>query len=279
MCTGAVHFRTSYHRVMRYVKDFRPSDLRLRPSERVEVVFGAGASSSGARSSKSRTSSSKRCPCRVRRTTSRLLRALLTSRLEPGAIAAPRRSHPISATAARTRHSINKLRRLEVPPASPRRRGGPRPPRPAVFSRVAALAASSTASLRRSFVGEAFALYRRLSLCGNQIVAARLRPLRPWLIFTQAFAFPKYAPKSPAVASVSRGATSRLRRPLRPVSLLFCTIVACVEINQCVGCTRQFFFKSFLGDDAADLARSSGEEPASPRHRAGVASMAWRTTR
>ena len=33
---------------------------------------------------------------------------------------------------------------------------------------------------------------------------------------------------------------------------------ACVEINQCVGCT--------------------GEEPASPRHRAGVASMAWRAT-
>ena len=30
---------------------------------------------------------------------------------------------------------------------------------------------------------------------------------------------------------------------------------------------------------AADLARSSGEEPASPRNRAGVASMAWRTTR
>ena len=39
------------------------------------------------------------------------------------------------------------------------------------------------------------------------------------------------------------------------------------------------FTKSFLGDDAAVLARSSGEEPASPRHRAGVASMAWRTTR
>ena len=34
----------------------------------------------------------------------------------------------------------------------------------------------------------------------------------------------------------------------------------CVEINQCVGC-------------------SSGEEPASPRHRAGVALMAWRSTR
>jgi hypothetical protein len=28
----------------------------------------------------------------------------------------------------------------------------------------------------------------------------------------------------------------------------------CVEINQCVGCTRQFFTKSFLGDDAAALA-------------------------
>jgi hypothetical protein len=54
--------------------------------------------------------------------------------------------------------------------------------------------------------------------------------------------------------------------------------VACVEINQCVGCTRQFFTKSFLGDDAAVLARSSGEETASPRRRAGVASMAWRTT-
>ena len=39
----------------------------------------------------------------------------------------------------------------------------------------------------------------------------------------------------------------------------------CVEINQCVGCT-----KSLLGDGAAVLA---------PRHRAGVASMAWRTTR
>ena len=64
---------------------------------------------------------------------------------------------------------------------------------------------------------------------------------------------------------------------------LFTTVAflvgGCVEINQCVGCTRQFFTKSFLGDDAADVARSSGEEPASPRHRAGVASMAWRTTR
>ena len=56
-------------------------------------------------------------------------------------------------------------------------------------------------------------------------------------------------------------------------------VLSCVEINQCVGCTRQFFTKSFLGDDATVLARSSGEELASPRHRAGVASMAWRTTR
>ena len=56
-------------------------------------------------------------------------------------------------------------------------------------------------------------------------------------------------------------------------------VPTCVEINQCVGCTRQFFTKSPRGDGAAVLARSSGEEPASPRHRAGVASMAWRTTR
>ena len=42
---------------------------------------------------------------------------------------------------------------------------------------------------------------------------------------------------------------------------------ACVEINQCVGCTRQYFTKSFLGDDATALARSSGEEPASSRRR------------
>ena len=53
----------------------------------------------------------------------------------------------------------------------------------------------------------------------------------------------------------------------------------CVQINQCVGCTRQFFTKSFLGDDAAVLALSSSEEPASPGHRAGVASMACRSTR
>ena len=56
------------------------------------------------------------------------------------------------------------------------------------------------------------------------------------------------------------------------------TVEGCVGINQCVGCTRKFFTKSYLGDDAAVLAPSSGEEPASPRHRAGVASMAGRTT-
>ena len=56
-------------------------------------------------------------------------------------------------------------------------------------------------------------------------------------------------------------------------------VTTCVEINRCVGCTRRFFTKSFLGDDAAVLAPLSGEEPASPRHRAGVASMACRTTR
>ena len=53
---------------------------------------------------------------------------------------------------------------------------------------------------------------------------------------------------------------------------------SCVEINQCVGCTIKIT-ESFLGDDVAALAPSSGEEPTSPRHRAGIASMAWRTTR
>ena len=52
------------------------------------------------------------------------------------------------------------------------------------------------------------------------------------------------------------------------------TVNICVEINQCVGCT-----KSFLGDDAAGLARSSGEEPTLPCHRAGGAAMAWRAMR
>ena len=47
---------------------------------------------------------------------------------------------------------------------------------------------------------------------------------------------------------------------------LFAYVVdACVEIKQCVACTRQFLTKSFLGDTTTLLA--------------GVASMAWRTTR
>jgi hypothetical protein len=33
-------------------------------------------------------------------------------------------------------------------------------------------------------------------------------------------------------------------------------VESCVEINQCDGYTRQFFTKSFLGDDAAVLALS-----------------------
>ena len=39
---------------------------------------------------------------------------------------------------------------------------------------------------------------------------------------------------------------------------------------------REFFTKSFLGDDVAALALSSGEEPASPRYRASVhTGYAW----
>ena len=54
-------------------------------------------------------------------------------------------------------------------------------------------------------------------------------------------------------------------------------VSGCVEINQCVAPDNSSL--TFLGDDAAVLARSSGEEPVPPRYRAGVASMAWRTTR
>ena len=52
-----------------------------------------------------------------------------------------------------------------------------------------------------------------------------------------------------------------------------------VEINWCVGCNRQCFAKSFLGDGAAVLAESRRERSTPPRHRSGVASMAWRSTR
>ena len=57
------------------------------------------------------------------------------------------------------------------------------------------------------------------------------------------------------------------------------TVKTCVEINQCVGRTQQFFTMSFLGDDAPVLAPSGGDEAALPRHRARAASMAWRSTR
>ena len=50
------------------------------------------------------------------------------------------------------------------------------------------------------------------------------------------------------------------------------TNVKSVWKSTSVSGARQFFTKSFRGDDAAVLARSSGEEPASSRHRAGVAS-------
>ena len=37
-------------------------------------------------------------------------------------------------------------------------------------------------------------------------------------------------------------------RTARPQRALY--VETCVEINQCIGCTRQFFAMSFLGDDA-----------------------------
>ena len=79
-----------------------------------------------------------------------------------------------------------------------------------------------------------------------------------WLISTPGPTLP------PKIFEVSHSGAKRYR-PSPSDS----TARTCVEINQCVGCT-----KSFLGDDVAALAPSSGEEPAPPRHRAGVASMA-----
>ena len=81
-------------------------------------------------------------------------------------------------------------------------------------------------------------------------------------------------------AAATRRCAASARRPTVDAGALdVLLVVPCVEINQRVGCTRQFCTKSFLGDDASVLAPSSGEEPASPRHRVGAASMAWRTTR
>ena len=69
------------------------------------------------------------------------------------------------------------------------------------------------------------------------------------------------------------------RDPMHRLQKTYLKGIGLCRIFLFVGCTRQFFTKSCLGDDAAVLAPSSGEEPALPRHRAGVASMAWRSTR
>ena len=82
---------------------------------------------------------------------------------------------------------------------------------------------------------------------------------------------------SDLTAQALEGDRSSLIEKVRRASQ-FALVGACVEINQCVGCTRQFFTESVPGDDVAALVPSTGEEPASPRHRAGVASMAWRST-
>ena len=112
---------------------------------------------------------------------------------------------------------------------------------------------------------------------------------RPWPRAPEAFfpdpssfgaaVFAEEAPRWRVRASVFEDAEATSAFAAVSVAKRYEAATTCVEINQCAGYTRQFFTKSFLGDDAAVLARSSGEEPASPRHRAGVASMAWRTTR
>ena len=51
---------------------------------------------------------------------------------------------------------------------------------------------------------------------------------------------------------------------------------ACARVVASYSAVRKSNTNSSLGADAAVLAPSSGEEPAPPRHRAGVASMAWR---
>ena len=81
--------------------------------------------------------------------------------------------------------------------------------------------------------------------------------------------------RAPCAARAASSCTQDTKKPgaarLHHLKLPLCRkdVPACVEINQCDGCTRQFFTKSFLGDEAAVRARSSGEEPASSRHRAG----------
>ena len=59
-----------------------------------------------------------------------------------------------------------------------------------------------------------------------------------------------------------------------PFMFLFSGVRSCVEIKQCVGCTRQFFTKSFLADDAAVLAETSGN--GLQRHTVELVSRRWR---
>ena len=111
---------------------------------------------------------------------------------------------------------------------------------------------------------------------------------RPWPRAPEAF-FPDpssfgaavfaEAPRRRVRASVFEDAEATSAFAAVSVAKRYEAATTCVEINQCAGCTRQFFTKSFLGDGAAVLAWSSGEEPTSPRRREGVASMAWSTTR
>ena len=81
--------------------------------------------------------------------------------------------------------------------------------------------------------------------------------------------FPFHADVVNAAANPNAGLWSAARAGTGLGDPRFQSVSGCVEIT-----------KSFLGDDdVAMLAPSSGEEPTSPRHRASVASMAWRSTR
>ena len=53
------------------------------------------------------------------------------------------------------------------------------------------------------------------------------------------------------------------------LSVRSCGAMSCAQINQCVGRTRQFFTKSFLGDEVAGLARRH-------RHAIEQTSRRWR---
>ena len=95
------------------------------------------------------------------------------------------------------------------------------------------------------------------TLGGNQISSRHRRDARPLVDF--------YAGGT-RISSVAREPTSRWRNGENSMARSAVPVVlSCVEINQYVGFT-------------AVLAPSSGEEPASPRHRAGVA-MAWSRAR